>query len=1127
MCQFCPLESALYVAHYLAQLLPKWQPTLESWGHNPGLEWPRAEKVSMRTIKLLCGLAVPAALISTVACGSEQPSKPVDGVDSGPGPSTDSTPSSSSGQTSETVTPLGDPDKGIFESANPSSLSSGSGGRGGAEGGDVNQGPTTPSGTAANDGAGPTPSENPSAPGDGPPPEDTADRAIEEADVIKREGDRLYALSALGGLTVIDISNPDALKILGRHRSTATPFEMYVRDEVVFVLYNGYPEYSYDEATEMYTYYQTSYVIPLDTSDPGAITEGDKFEVSGYIADSRLVGDVMYVVAYDDSYCYRCNEKPSTHVMSLNVSDPKDVAKVDELEFEDRLDEYSWGRSLSGNDQRLYIAGPRYGTDVQPLGSVIQVVDIADHTGDMREGASLEVAGQINSRWQMDEYEGVLRVVSQPLWWTQLTEPSVETFTIESATELVPLGSTKLVLPEAETLQAVRFDGDRAYAITFRQTDPLFTIDLSDPANPAQKGELQMPGWVYHMEPRGDRLIGLGFDQGNPEGALTVSLFDVSDLTAPTMIDRVNFGGDWASMAEDQNRIHKSFQVLDAEELILVPFSGNSYTQKESCRVYTYVSGVQLVGWANDALALEGVAESRGQARRALLHKDRLLTMSDERLETFDIADHNAPEPKSHVNLAQVVNQLDVSGDTVVRLGNDYWMRDKMEVTVSSLDDLVNLEPGATLELPALNTQMCNGYSYLERTFTGSDRVYYVYRSYNYDGSKPEEVRVTTLDVADPENPALAGDVTLGFALQNQYNYVPGMVDNGQGGLVIGEQLVFTNHRIERNNLGFITKNEASLEVVDFADPNAPVHIQVALPTSLGSTSLLQSGNVVATSHFVTSPSNPDNVRFYLDRIDLSGSGAPVVKAPVNIPGSLLAFDAATNRALTLDYRYVEIKDISPKQCYEQEFGAFATENANWTSWEDDRGLCSAIRFTLHLVEIDGDAAKLLGSQALDKGTYINTAAIGDDRVFIGTSYGSLYSYGGGDLAQPVPGPAPAGPTDAAFGRLGYAYYSFATGDATLLVASGLGGGDLTVAKLELEVAQGSYGVSGLVVKGKRAVAAAGWSGKLSVIDATDAAAPVVTGSIQLPSSLSDLDLVGNTAVAALGAAGVQTISLD
>ena len=129
----------------------------------------------------------------------------------------------------------------------------------------------------------------------------TAARAIEEADVIKLSGDRLYALSEYGGLSVIDISDPDQLQLLGRHRSTATPFEMYVREESVFVLYNGYGEYEYNEDQDQWTFYQTSYVISLDAADPANITEAQKFEIEGYIADSRLIGDVIYVAAFDDS----------------------------------------------------------------------------------------------------------------------------------------------------------------------------------------------------------------------------------------------------------------------------------------------------------------------------------------------------------------------------------------------------------------------------------------------------------------------------------------------------------------------------------------------------------------------------------------------------------------------------------------------------------------------------------------------------------------------------------------------------------------------------------------------------------------------------------------------------------
>src|SRR5690606_7641299 len=281
---------------------------------------------------LFRGMWVPVALLSTFACSTGDPT---DNQEPGNKPNTP-------------TTPVGN---GVFESAHPSGADGVARGGGYAEDGvDTAVGGVAPAGTTAVSSPGATPPTNGGTPSAGqseaplPGPTDPAgnaaepdeggsvdaNRAIEEADIIKREGDRLYALSAYGGLSIVDISDPDALSVLGRHRTTATPFEMYVRDETVFVLYNGYAEYLYDEDTESYTYYQTSYVISLDVSNPKQIAEAQKFEINGYIADSRVVGDAMYVVAYDDAYCYRCGDTPETNVLALNLSDPKKITKVDE-----------------------------------------------------------------------------------------------------------------------------------------------------------------------------------------------------------------------------------------------------------------------------------------------------------------------------------------------------------------------------------------------------------------------------------------------------------------------------------------------------------------------------------------------------------------------------------------------------------------------------------------------------------------------------------------------------------------------------------------------------------------------------------------------------------------------------
>jgi uncharacterized secreted protein with C-terminal beta-propeller domain len=147
------------------------------------------------------------------------------------------------------------------------------------------------------------------------------------------------------------------------------------------------------------------------------------------------------------------------------------------------------------------------------VGSSIQVVDISDPAGTMVEGAVVQTEGQITSRWQMDEYEGVLRVISQSAPGAPQAPPVVQTYRVASAAQVTPLGRTALVLPnEREVLDSARFDGPRAYTITAERLDPLFIIDLSDPAQPRQRGELEMPGFVYRMVPQGERVIGLGFE---------------------------------------------------------------------------------------------------------------------------------------------------------------------------------------------------------------------------------------------------------------------------------------------------------------------------------------------------------------------------------------------------------------------------------------------------------------------------------------------------------------------------------------------------------------------------------------------------------------------------------------
>ena len=312
---------------------------------------------------------------------------------------------------------------------------------------------------------------------------DDAGRAISEADIIQIDGSRLYALSQYGGLSIIDMSTKDHLRLLGRYRSNGMPFEMYLRGDTVYALFSGFGQYVCTGASDQTcTWVQSSHIEALAVADAAHVTKLGSYDLPGDIADSRIVGDVLYAVTYENGTCWNCQTDPNTTITSLNVHDSAHIAVVDRLTYTaPDPDGYGWWqRSIAVNENRMYVGGVDW--DGYSAGhSTIQVVDISDPNGHLVKGATVQTKGQIESRWQMDETNGVLRVISQPGVWETTEVPAVETFQVASATQVTKLGELNLTLPKPERLRSVSFDGSRAYAITSEQTDPLFTIDLERP----------------------------------------------------------------------------------------------------------------------------------------------------------------------------------------------------------------------------------------------------------------------------------------------------------------------------------------------------------------------------------------------------------------------------------------------------------------------------------------------------------------------------------------------------------------------------------------------------------------------------------------------------------------------
>ncbi len=193
-----------------------------------------------------------------------------------------------------------------------------------------------------------------------------------------------------------------------------------------------------------------------------------------------------------------------------------------------------------------------------------------DITGEAAAYASSgEVLGVIRNQFALSEHNGYLRIVTtvgDP--WGEESESWVRVLSTDGdvLTEVGSVGD----IGRGEQVQSVRFAGDIGYVVTFRQIDPFYTIDLSDPTSPEILGELKIPGFSSYLHPISDTMVlGVGSDadaSGRVTGA-KVSLFDVSDLASPREVAVWTAPDGWNDIGWD----HRAFLWWAPEDLAIIP----------------------------------------------------------------------------------------------------------------------------------------------------------------------------------------------------------------------------------------------------------------------------------------------------------------------------------------------------------------------------------------------------------------------------------------------------------------------------------------------------------------------------------------------------------------------------
>ncbi len=279
----------------------------------------------------------------------------------------------------------------------------------------------------------------------------------------------------------------------------------------------------------------------------------------------------------------------------------------------------------------LYVATERWADRPDPdtpteepdtgVTTAIHKFDISSPTKTRYVGSG-KVSGYLLSQWSLSEFGGTLRVVSTetPAWWGEGGESESYLTTLRERDGALVQEGRIGGLGKGERVYSVRFVGNTGYVVTFRQIDPFYTLDLTDPARPRVVGELKIAGYSSYLHPIGDDLVlGIGQDAdvaGRPLGT-NLSLFDVSDLAHPKLLHRTALGQGWSEAEAD----HHAFLYWPKTGLLVVPFEQRAVGYRVG-----RTSGIVAVGSVEHSA---GKLEWTPPIRRSLVVRDTVVTVSD------------------------------------------------------------------------------------------------------------------------------------------------------------------------------------------------------------------------------------------------------------------------------------------------------------------------------------------------------------------------------------------------------------------------------------------------------------------------------------------------------------------
>ena len=408
---------------------------------------------------------------------------------------------------------------------------------------------------------------------------------VDEADIVKTDGQFIYFAKGIEVMIVRAYPVSEA-KIISRINMTNSVQDIYIGGDRLIIFTAQTPNYYLYEYDSIVQDDYRSILTIYDISDRSAPEEVREINMDGTYFNSRLIDNYLYFIIRNSAYITD-DEVPLPMIregdtwssieadciwypnntrgwMAYHTIASIDV-QVDDSKLTTETFLLDEGSTIYVSPTNMYLTSEGWWRETK-------ITKIGIEEGEIKFKANGTVPGYVLNQYSMDEKDGYFRIATSGNNGDRRSGNNL--FVLNE--ELETVGSVE-GLAKGEQIYSTRFIEDRCYMVTFKITDPLFTIDLSDPENPEVLGALKIPGFSTYLHPYDENiLIGIGKETVESKSGdfawqrgVKISLFDVSDITDPKELAKLEVG----DRGTESNALYDphAFLFSRARNLLVLP----------------------------------------------------------------------------------------------------------------------------------------------------------------------------------------------------------------------------------------------------------------------------------------------------------------------------------------------------------------------------------------------------------------------------------------------------------------------------------------------------------------------------------------------------------------------------